>query len=185
MEMTADRFAAAPDFPAFLSQIRENVEMWPAVHRTARIPEELVARGREIPGQWKLVALVEDWCGDAVNVIPVLARLVEQLPNFELKLLERDENPDLMDAHLTDGTARAIPIVIVYDSAFREVGWWGPRPAELQRWFKTEGQSLEKGERYKQARTWYARDRGRSTLEEVLEIAEAASNGVRIPSVMH
>jgi len=185
MQMTADRFAAAPDFAAFLSQIRENAEMWPAVYRTARVPEELVARGRDIPGDWKLVALVEDWCGDAVNVIPVLEKLVEQLPNFELKLMGRDANPDLMDAHLTDGTARAIPVVIVYNAAFEEVGWWGPRPAALQRWFKTDGQLLEKGERYKQSRMWYARDRGRSTLEEILGIAEVAANGLRIPSVIH
>ena len=44
-------------------------------------------------------------------------------------------------------SARAIPVVIVYNAAFEEVGWWGPRPAALQRWFKTDGQLLEKGER--------------------------------------
>lgn len=170
--MTPDRFAAAPTFAEFLDQAKENREMWHAMARTARVAEEMVARGREIPGEWKLVALVEDWCGDAVNILPVLAKLVEQLPNFELKLMGRDANPDLMDAHLTDGTARAIPVVIVYNAAFEEVGWWGPRPSELQRWFKTDGQALEKGERYKQSRIWYARDRGRSTLDEILQIAE-------------
>lgn len=175
MKLSPDRFAAAPDFTTFLSQVKENADMWPAMYRTARVADEAVARGAEIPGEWKLVALVEDWCGDAVNVIPVLARLVEQLPNFELKLMGRDANPDLMDAHLTDGTARAIPVVIVYNAAFEEVGWWGPRPSELQGWFKTAGQALEKGERYKQSRMWYARDRGRSTLDEILRIAESAA----------
>lgn len=176
MFMTPERFASATDFSTFLASVQANVELWPAVYRTVKVPEEMVARAREIPGQWKLVALVEDWCGDAVNVIPLLSKLVEQLPNFELKLLGRDANPDLMDSHLT-GTSRAIPIVMVLDEQFDEVGWWGPRPGPLQAWFTTEGILLEKGERYKQVRQWYARDRGRTTLDEILSIAERAARG--------
>lgn len=42
-------------------------------------------------------------CGDASNTAPVLARLAEAAPNLEIRLVKPDENPDLMDAHLTDG----------------------------------------------------------------------------------
>jgi hypothetical protein len=52
--------------------------------------------------------LSEDWCGDAVNSVPYLARLAELAPNLDLRVLARDENPDLMDAHLTRGS-RSIP----------------------------------------------------------------------------
>ena len=38
-----------------------------------------------------------------------------------------------MDQYLTNGS-RSIPIVIVLDDDFRELGHWGPRPAELQAW---------------------------------------------------
>ena len=65
---------------------------------------------------------------------PYLARLQEALPNFELRVLSRDENPDLMDAHLTNGT-RSIPVVMILDQEFREVAWWGPRPRPLQELF--------------------------------------------------
>jgi hypothetical protein len=37
------------------------------------------------------------------------------------------------------------------------------------------GQSLEKTERYREIRRWYARDRGRTTLEEVLSMLERAA----------
>ena len=38
------------------------------------------------------------------------------------------------------------------------------------------GQALEKGERYRQVRTWYARDRGRATIDEVLTVIERAAD---------
>ena len=79
------------------------------------------------------------------------------------------------DAHLTNGRSRSIPVVIVYDEEFNEVGWWGPRPSEVQRWVIDEGLSLPTPERYKIVRQWYAKDKGESTLRELLEvIADAA-----------
>lgn len=175
MIVTEERFRSGLDFPTYLTTLTSNVELWPAVYRTARVPEEMVARARELPGRWKLLALTEDWCGDAVNAIPILAKLVEQVPSFELRLLGRDANPDLMDSHLS-GTSRSIPVVMVLDEGLVEHGWWGPRPTVLQDWFLREGKLLEKGERYRQMRQWYARDRGKSILDEVLRIAERGAS---------
>ena len=39
----------------------------------------------------------------------------------------------------------------------------------------TEGMALDKDERYRGIRTWYARDRGRSTVEEVVALLEQAA----------
>ena len=114
--------------------------------------------------------LAEDWCGDASNTIPVLAKLVEQVPGLELRVLRRDEHQAVMDRYLTNG-ARSIPIVIALDADFREVGHWGPRPAELQAWVMANRGDLPDADIYPQVRKWYARDRGESTLREVLAIA--------------
>jgi hypothetical protein len=64
---------------------------------------------------------------------------------------------------------------MLLDENYREVAWWGPRPAELQSWFRAEGVHIESAERYRQMRQWYARDRGRSTLEEVIGLIERAA----------
>ena len=61
-------------------------------------------------------------------------------------------------------------MVVVYDQDFTEVGWWGPRPGEIQEWVMDEGLAMPSPERYKIVRRWYARDRGRTTLEELLDI---------------
>jgi hypothetical protein len=73
-----------------------------------------------------------------------------------------------MDQYLTNGS-RSIPIVIALDENFQEVGHWGPRPTELQAWVMANKGTMPKSELYPQVRKWYARDRGETTLREVLE----------------
>ena len=165
------RYAAAPTFDAYVETTIENAQLWRDAARLARVADDAAARAAALPGRWHLLVLSEDWCGDAVNSVPFIARLADSAPGLDLRVLGRDANPDLMDAHLT-GAARSIPVVIAYDDDFVERGWWGPRPAALQTWVMGEGQALDKSSRYKHVRTWYARDRGRTTVDEVLQLLE-------------
>jgi hypothetical protein len=139
---------------------------WREFYDRARVPEELVRRALDLSGKWHLLVLAEDWCGDGANSLPYLAKLAEAAPNLELRILSREGNPDLMDRHLT-GETRGIPVVMILDEDFREVGWWGPRPTPLQELFIREIKALPKPERYPRLRAWYAKDRGRTTLEEI------------------
>jgi hypothetical protein len=79
-----------------------------------------------------------------------------------------------MDTHLTNGS-RSIPVVMVLDEHYEERGWWGPRPRELQEWVLSEGLRLPVDERYRRVRSWYARDQGRTTLEEMVTLLESAA----------
>ena len=162
-----DRYEEGLTFQEFLDSAEANVHLWTQIYQRARLPDDVLDRALEMDGEWYFLALSEDWCGDAVNTLPHLARLVEAVPHFHLRILSRDENPDLMDAHLTDGT-RSIPVVMILDEDFREVKWWGPRPGPLQALFLREIKPLPKPERYPRVRAWYARDRGRTTLREIL-----------------
>ncbi|MDX1647965.1 MAG: thioredoxin family protein [Longimicrobiales bacterium] len=172
--MNRERFERAHTFEEYLSTVDKNRELWHAVYERVRLPRGIVERASRIPGGWHLVALSEDWCGDAVNTLPVVARLAEEA-GWDLRILGRDDNPDLMDAHLTNGRSRSIPVVIVYDQNFEKVGWWGPRPGEIQRWVMTEGLSMPSPDRYKVIRRWYAKDRGKTTLEELIGIVASAA----------
>jgi thioredoxin family protein len=110
-----------------------------------------------------------------VNTLPVIAKLASLVPEMvDLRVVGRDANPDLMDSHLT-GTSRSIPVVIVLDDGYMDRGWWGPRPKELQAWTVGSGKALEKADRYREIRRWYARDRGLSTLEELVTLMERAA----------
>jgi hypothetical protein len=163
------RFESAATFEQYLETVVKNRELWLGVYERVRLPEELVEDARAVRGGWHLLALSEDWCGDAVNTLPVIARLAEAA-GWEIRVLSRDENPDLMDSHLTNGRSRSIPVVIVYDENFAEVGWWGPRPSEIQAWVLGEGLAMPSPERYRIVRRWYAKDRGVTTVRELLGI---------------
>ena len=90
-----------------------------------------------------------------------------------MRIIGRDANPDLIDSHLT-GLSKSIPVIILLDEDFNEIGWWGPRPGPLQAWVTESGLALPKDERYRQVRTWYARDHGKTAVNELLELIEKA-----------
>lgn len=162
-------WSSALSYKEFVAASTEHCGLWEGIYRIARVPEWAVDMDLSATPR-KLLVLAEDWCGDASNTIPILARLVEEVPGLELRVLRRDEHPEVMDRYLTDG-ARAIPIVIALDSEYREVGHWGPRPAELQAWVMANRAMLPKADIYPLVRKWYARDRGESTLREVLALS--------------
>lgn len=171
MRATWDR---AIPYGAFVADARDNRALWEGVYRTARIPEWALRMACERARGVRLLAIVEDWCGDASNTVPVLAKLGDEADCLELRLLKRDENPAIMDRYLTNG-ARSIPIVIVLNEEMREIGHWGPRPRELQQWVLQHKDTMSKEERYKQVRRWYAKDKGESTLREILGLMEQAA----------
>lgn len=79
----------------------------------------------------RVIVLTEDWCGDAMLNNPVLLRVAEAA-NMEVRFILRDQNLELMDQYLTNGTSRAIPIFIFIDQEGNEIGVWGPRAPEMQ-----------------------------------------------------
>lgn len=158
-------------FDAFVAQASSNQDLWRGIHRQARLPEWALAAARaQAPRRW--LVLAEDWCNDAVSVVPVLAALADAVDGIDLRILRRDEHPEVMDAYLSEGGARAIPIVIVLDEGCEELGHWGSRPAPLAAWVAAHAH-LDKPARNLEARRWYARDRGHTTLREVLAIGAA------------
>jgi hypothetical protein len=147
----------------------EHCGLWQGMYKLARIPDwarEAVAAGT----RRKLLVIAEGWCGDASNTVPIVAKFAQSVPELELRIIQRDAHPEVMDQYLTNGS-RSIPIVIALDESYQEVGHWGPRPSELQAWVMANRDTMSKSELYPQVRKWYARDRGETTLREVLEAA--------------
>ena len=174
-ELDAGRWYAAPTFEEWLPTAQKNSDLWQAVYRQhAVVPDQFVARAALLGGPWRLLVMSEDWCGDAVNTVPVVQRLVERVPGLELRIVGRDANPDIMEAHLT-GSSKSIPVVMMFGPDFRELGWWGPRPSELQAWVQGPGRELSPDDRYREIRRWYARNHGRTTLDEVVSMLERGS----------
>ncbi len=157
-------------FNQFVDAAAVNQELWRGIHRQARLPTWALEQAQaQAPRRW--LVLAEDWCNDAVSVVPVLARLADEVDGIELRVLRRDEYPAVMDEYLGEDGARAIPIVIVLDAQCEELGHWGSRPGPLAEWVAAN-RHLEKPARNLEIRKWYARDRGETTLREVLGVGK-------------
>ena len=167
--MDAARFATGQTFSDFVASAQKYQELWTLGARRATVPADVVEIFASLATPLRFVALNEDWCLDAVGAVPYLAKLAAMNPLIEFRSFSRDANPDLMDSHLTNGT-RSIPVIIAYDSDWTELGWWGPRPTELQSWVMTAGLLLPKPEKYHYMRQWYARDRGATAMREIAEM---------------
>jgi hypothetical protein len=162
-----DRYQQGETFAEFLPSVTAHENLWNQIYERAKLPQDILDSAASVRGQWHLLVLAEDWCGDVVHIVPFLARLTEAFPNFQLRILSRDENPDLMESHLTNGT-RSIPVVMILDEDFQEVAWWGPRPQPLQELFHAEIKHLPKEDQFPRVRAWFARDRGQTSLQEIL-----------------
>lgn len=140
------------------------------IERTYQPSENLrraIAAIRE-PQVWMVIS--ESWCGDSAQSLPHIMRLASLNPMIDLRILERDSHPDVMDAFLT-GTARSIPIFVAWDVEGRQLLRWGPRPAagvrlvdELKAAGKVKDDILE------QLHLWYGRNRGADLEAELLAL---------------
>lgn len=156
-------------FTQFAEEAEENTGLWDGVYRNTVIPDWAEETVRRFGTRLRVLILAEDWCGDAANTVPVLAKFGAVVESVDVRILERDQNPDVMDQYLTNGS-RSIPIAILLDADFNEIGHWGPRPKELQQWVMDNKDTIPKEKRYPQVRRWYAGDKGESTLRELLEL---------------
>ena len=159
-------------FDAFLAASTKHKGLWEGLYGISRIPA-WAATAFPPDARRKLLVIAEDWCGDASSTVPLLARLASEVPGLELRIILRDQHPAVMDRYLTNGS-RSIPIVIVLDDEYNELGHWGPRPRQLQAWVMENRNAMPKEQLYPQVRQWYARDRGETTLREVLQAAGLA-----------
>jgi len=174
-------FDAAVPFHAFLESVEAHRDLWLGI--AARLPDLSEESGKiqtafQTSGarSLKMLVLADDWCGDATNTVPLLARLMDGSDSVDLRIVSRDLFPAVMDRHLTHG-GRAIPMAILLSEFAEPLGQWGPRPAELQTLVRSEWKDLAPEERYRRVRTWYARDRGRSTIAEATALVLSQLEG--------
>lgn len=140
----------------------------------ARLSESLRSELREFPFPMTWLVITEGWCGDSAQVLPFLAKMASESPNITLKIILRDQYPDVMDQFLTNG-ARSIPKLVALESETLEVlGTWGPRPEEAQSRYMDEraDPDIENKKASENLHLWYARDRGDTLQNEIRDLLE-------------
>jgi hypothetical protein len=129
MPITAERFATGMTFPEYVAQMGENRDRFLQTAAAFDLAPEDQARICAIAAPLNVLIITEDWCGDALTYLPVLARVTACAPHWNVRIFYRDANPDLADQYLNGGQWRSVPVVVFYDAAMRELGRFIERPA--------------------------------------------------------
>jgi hypothetical protein len=171
-QLVADKQTTGEQTEEHIHFTELNLHRMKRVYKTLKLDAEVAAALAETPRQlW--VVISEAWCGDASQLVPVMARMAEQSATIELRIVLRDEHLDLMDQFLSNG-ARAIPKLICLHPDTFEVQWqWGPRPANAVAVVK----AIKESGGGKEAiglgvQEWYNKDKGQSTIQELLQLLQ-------------
>ena len=142
--------------------------------KTMKIEEDVLEKFQQYHKNVTWLVLTESWCGDAAHAMPVMNKLVEQAKNLDLKILYRDENKELMNRFLTNGTM-SIPKLIAFDNETQEViNDWGPSPLIIMnktKEFKAAHGTLTP-EFKKEIQVWYNQNKGKCIASDLLKLIE-------------
>jgi hypothetical protein len=152
---------------AMIHYTKMNVQRMKRNDKTVKLRESLVEKLQNLPEKWYWLMFVESWCGDVAQNLPAIAKMAEATDKVELKLILRDENLELMDQYLTNG-GRSIPkMVCVRASDLKELGTWGPRPAEVQQLvMQMKNEDIDFKEKAERLHGWYAKDKNQKIQDE-------------------
>jgi len=118
------------------------------------------------------LVLTEGWCGDAAHSLPIINKLAGLQEKIELRIISRDDNDELMNNFLTNGS-KSIPKLIAYNSDTKEViNSWGPRPSIATKMvadYKIKHGTLDP--EFKQnLQVWYNQDKGKNIAEDLFKM---------------
>jgi len=120
------------------------------------------------PQLWMVIS--ETWCGDSAQNVPYLAKIASLNPKIDFRVLLRDENLEIMDLYLTNGT-RSIPLLVAFDEEGNELFKWGPRPKEATDIVKNAKAAGDpKPVFLEKLHLWYGKNRGAALEMEILEL---------------
>ena len=146
-----------------------------------------------------VLVMTEDWCGDSLMNVPILARIVEAAPGMDLRVFIRSRSPELNDYYTARGITR-IPVLTFLDGDFNEIGTWVERSqaahAAVSEWMDAhpevtellQNQTMTAEERHRllgekfggiliEMEGWYADSLQKATVDEIkallVPVAEA------------
>lgn len=171
-QLVVDKKTTGPNqTPELAEYTRLNQFRMHRLDKTTRLSPDLQQLAFAIGDPQTWYVLTEAWCGDAAQNIPVIAKVASLNPNITLRLLLRDEHPEIMDAYLTNG-GKSIPKLIALDATGNELFTLGPRPKALQDLYLAYKANPDKPYAEFQAdiQRWYNTDKTQSVQQELSEL---------------
>lgn len=137
--------------------------------KTAKVSEEAMEVFKSISNKQTWLVITEPWCGDAAQTLPFLNKIAQEADNIDLKIVLRDDNLELMNQFLTNGS-QSIPMVIMIDEDMNVLQTFGPRSkaaTKLVSDYKEEHGKID--DAFKEIiQVWYNKDKGISIVNDLV-----------------
>ena len=134
--VTPERYSQGFDYLAYMNEIKVNKARFKGFYETSILSDDDVQAFKALTaredGPKKMLVLGEDWCGDVVRGLPVLARICEAA-GMDMRIFPRDSHHDIMNEFLKEGKWMSIPVAVFYTGGHDYICHWIERPAVAER----------------------------------------------------
>jgi len=139
--ITPERFSQGLTITDYINGMQENREKLEGNYSNAVLTNSEIERIQKSNVPVNVLVIAEDWCGDVLRYLPMLARMTEVASNWNVRIFYRDRTLDLAERWLKDGTHRAIPVIAFFDENWNELGYYQEKPAQV---YKEEAAAIAK-----------------------------------------
>ena len=130
MSVTRERFNQGMTYDEFKNSMTRNRDRIEGYEGRVQINPDDLAAFKNLPRPLDVLVVGADWCYDVLTNLPVLATLAKESGKLNVRIFDRDENPDIRDQFL-NGTYQSIPVFVFFDENLSEIGHWIERPKSV------------------------------------------------------
>ncbi len=134
--VTPERYAQGMTYDEYMDSVKVNKARIEEYYANVSLESAQTDALKELTnaerGPARMMVIGEDWCGDVVRELPVLARVAEAA-GLELRIFPRDENHDIMNEFLKEGKYMSIPVAVFYDQGHEYICHWIERSQAANR----------------------------------------------------
>ena len=126
-----------------------------------------------------VMVITEGWCGDSAQIVPWFEQYLDLYqPEVKPYFILRDDNPNIMDQFLTNGS-QGIPKFVFFNEVTLDVIYlWGPRPEKIQNWFlqmRMDQPGLTKEEYGLNLHQYYTKNKGHEIIADLQSVFSTLS----------
>lgn len=172
-------FESGQRFADFLADTKARREGWHARNDSVRIEPAMLARARAVGGEWRILVVAVDRCGDSMNSVPYLAHLADSVPGLSLRIVLPEPGRAAQDAHKSVDGRRATPTFVLLDASGASRGCIVELPKEIRDWAHGVRGAVSSDSLHAGIAAYYRRNQGQGIVEEAVLMLEAARRGER------
>jgi hypothetical protein len=130
LAVTREQFEQGMTYDAYKAQMTRNQERFEENEKKLKIEPADLEAFKKLPKPLKVLVIAEDWCGDVIANVPIVGRLAKESGKLDVRVVLRDQS-NLIDSYLNKGQFKSIPVVVLMDENFKELGVFYERPESV------------------------------------------------------